>query len=311
MPVCPAPTAPCSPWLGGGAVLSSRMGRDGVCVLVCVRTWTCLITTLLVPVASFPFNLCTIFLSFLFLSRHMFSPDPQSHTSIFTTERLENTDKPRESSRSLLLIPFPEAGPRPQGRTVAPAPLPLPPLSHTPCPSRPVLLSLVGLRAPLCLFPSVPLSLGACLCLQGLCFPHGGRYLPHPRSFIHEAGPGDAPESVCLWDGRSPPTAQVSWNFTPSLCELGGREACRARVHVSGSLTPICLTVCVPPPSLHSLVKFPSRSCPVLCVRSRMCVAPSAGSRLSHFLSVVSSQLVLPVSPLVTPIHKFFCSFKK
>lgn len=78
---------------------------------------------------------------------------------------------------------------------------------------------------------------------------------------------------MCLWDGRSPPTAQVSWNFTPSLCEPGGREACRARVHVSGSLTPICLIVCVPPPSLHSLVKFPSGPC-LFCACARGCVWP-------------------------------------
>ena len=145
---------------------------------------------LLVPVASFPFNLCTIFISFLFLSRHMFSPDPQSHTSIFTIERLENTDKPRESSRSLLLIPFPEAGPRPQGRTVAPAPLPLPPLSHTPCCLRSDSEPLsVSPRPFLCLW--VPASV-----CRGSAFPMGaGISHIHAHSFmkpvLETLGPGE------------------------------------------------------------------------------------------------------------------------
>ena len=51
------------------------------------------------------------------------------------------------------------------------------------------------------------------------------------------------------------------------------------------------------------------RLCACVCVC--VCVFPSTGSHLSHFLSVVSSQFALPLSPSVTPIHKFFCSFKK
>ena len=200
--------------------------------------WTCLITPCLFSVASSPFShLCTIFLSFLFLSRHMFSPDPKSNASIFMINHLENTEKHRENNRSPLLIPFPGGGapgsvlgsgpwaglwPGPHlAVPLVPPPTAPPPVSHSLPLSVSVTVSGLTWSPSLRLSQPVPLSLGTCLCLHGLCSPPGwgGGSHRHPHSFFHKARPEDAQtRSVCLWDGGSPSRHSGLPEFCPRLC---------------------------------------------------------------------------------------------